>query len=219
MGTTGLSVKLWLQVEEVLRYLFDEDIYERANTAMSLGLHKLLREYVLSMVTNTILDVGCGKGEYIPYLAKKSDFLVCLDPILPRFNSKHPKMDRAVGVAEYLPFRDGAFYFATAMFSFRDFFDKAKGIYNLRRVVKRGALILDLFSPSYILRPLLVLYFGVVAPAMGCLATGCKKGRWELILPTILLMPRSTFFERIGGKIMLKKAYGLVAIVYLPPYF
>ncbi|MEZ0346656.1 MAG: class I SAM-dependent methyltransferase [Infirmifilum sp.] len=217
MEATGLPIGLWLYVEEVLKYLFDADIYEKANTIMSLGLHKVLRNWVLSSVQGLILDIGCGNAAYIPYLTRKADWVVCVDPILSNRRYSFVNLDKIVGVAEYLPFRNRAFDCATAMFSFRDFMDKARGIFQMMTVVKKGVLILDLFSPDYYLTPLIFFYFGYIAPFLGFLASKGKKGRWSLLVPTLLLMPRAKFFQRIGGRVLVKKGVGLVAIGYLPP--
>ncbi|QOJ78490.1 methyltransferase domain-containing protein [Infirmifilum lucidum] len=216
MGPSGLPLDLWLRVERTLGYLFNEAVYERANTAMSLGTHGALRRVVLGLVYGRVLDVGCGDGVYLTQLASRTEEVVCLDPLPARNHSALPNFHRVVAVAEYMPFRDKSFDFATAMFSFRDFMDKALGLFNMRRVSKRGVVILDLFSTSPYLRPAVTFYFGYIAPAMGFVASGGRRGRWELILPTLLLMPRADFFKRIGGVIIARRGLGLVSIVYLP---
>ncbi len=216
MAPSRLPLDLWLHVERTLSYLFDEAIYERANTVMSLGTHKTFRRVVLGLVYGKVLDVGCGDGVYIAQLASRTEEVVCIDPLPAKNPSAPPNFHRVVAVAEHMPFRNKSFDFATAMFSFRDFMDKALGLFNMKRVSKRGVIILDLFSTSPYLRPAIVFYFGYMAPALGFIASRGRRGRWELILPTLLLMPRAEFFKRIGGIIIARRGLGLVSIVYLP---
>lgn len=217
MGTTGLPVNLWLRVERTLKHLFDENIYERANFAMSLGLHKVLRNWVLSSVQGKVLDVGCGDGVYIPALSEKVEEVVCVDPVVPRRLFSQANIHRVVALAEYLPFRARSFDSAIAMFSFRDFLSKARGVFNMAYVSRNGVLVLELFSVCEALRPFTIFYFGYIAPLMGFIVSGGRRGGWRLLVPTLLLMPRAGFFSRIGGRVLVRKALGLVSIVYVPP--
>ena len=65
-------------------------------------------------VTDTVLDVGCGDGFWTSRLAQNGGRVVGLEPDLKtlgyaqRFHSL-PNITYVCGVAESLPFRDGAF--------------------------------------------------------------------------------------------------------------
>jgi len=216
LGATGLPIGLWFQVERILNYLFDTAIYERANTVMSLGVHRLLRNIVLSSVAGRVLDVGCGDGVYIPQLVRTAEEVVCIDPIATKNTHNYANFHRVVATAERIPFRAKSFDFAIAMFSFRDFMDKALGIFNMRKASRKGVFILDLFAVSRFLLPAVVLYFGYIAPILGFIVSGGHRGRWELLIPTLQLMPRADFFTKLGGKALIKKGLGLVAVIYIP---
>ena len=183
---------------------------------MSLGLDGLARRYAMYMLREgLVLDVGCGDGFYAEQLERRGAEVVCLDPlesVLRRSRTMHA----AVAVAEYLPFRSGSFDYVLAMFSVRDFLDKARGLFEMKRVARRGVVILDVFNPrNPLLRALFWAYVAAVAPLLGFLASG-EARRWLLLYPTLRYMPTARIFERIGGKVVFKLARGVLAVGVLP---
>lgn len=206
---------MWMKVEEALRALFKSGAYRLGNAAMSLGLDSVARRYALSLPTGLILDIGCGDGYYSRELEERGAEVVCLDPledVVREARTTHT----VVAVAEHLPFRERSFDFALAMFSVRDFLDKPKGLWCMRNVSRRGAIVLDIFNPKNpLLRLLFWAYVAGVAPLLGFLASGVAS-KWRLLYPTLRYMPTTTPLERVGSRTLLKLAGGILAVVFIP---
>lgn len=211
----GLPLSLWLRVEHALQSLFRSGAYRIGNTAMSLGLDSFARRYTLAIPSGLVLDVGCGDGYYAKKLEERGSEVVCLDPleiVVKRTHTTHV----VVAVAEYLPFREGCFDFSVAMFSFRDFLDKARGLHEMRRVTRRGVLILDIFNPrDAFTRVIFWVYVKGLAPLLAFLASGVA-GEWRLLYPTLTYMPSASIFTRIGGKVLAEFAKGVLALGFIP---
>ncbi|MEM0377266.1 MAG: methyltransferase domain-containing protein [Thermofilum sp.] len=214
----GLPINMWLKVEETLRALFKSGAYRLGNAAMSMGLDSLARRHALSLPSGLVLDIGCGDGYYSRKLEERGAEVVCLDPledVLKEARTAHT----VVAVAEYLPFRDGSFDFVLAMFSLRDFLDKPKGLWGMRKVSRKGAVVLDIFNPrSVLLRLLFWAYVAGVAPLLGFLASGVAS-RWRMLYPTLRYMPTAAALERGGGRTVLKLMGGILTVVFIPSVF
>lgn len=212
---SGLPLDLWARVEGVLGLLFLSGAYRSGNTAMSLGFDSFLRERVLALPRGLVLDVGCGDGYYARLLEARGVEVVCLDPLAERLGVKGVSHVIA-SVAEYLPFRSGSVDYALAMFSFRDFLDKARGLNEMRRVSRRAVIILDIFNPSSLpARLLLWLYVAVVAPLLAFIASGTPNP-WKLLLPTLAYMPTVNLFKRLRGRLLYCIARCALAVAVLP---
>lgn len=84
---------------------------------------------------STILNVGAGAGSYEP-----SDRpVVALEPSGVML-AQHPGHRRVRGVAEHLPFDDGAFDVALAILTVHHWEDLSAGLAELRRVARRQVL-------------------------------------------------------------------------------
>jgi demethylmenaquinone methyltransferase/2-methoxy-6-polyprenyl-1,4-benzoquinol methylase len=216
----GLSPERWTIVVATLEKLFASSAYAPANRAMSFGLDVRLRRIIYSTVRGIVVDVGCGDGTHsMPFLQRARE-VVCVDPLAHRLHlsSNNPYLHRVSGIAEFIPLRDKSTDFATAMFSFRDFLDKAKGLSEMRRVARIGIFILEIFNPSNVFRLLLYMYVQGVAPILGYIASRGSGRGWRLLMPTIRLMPRVSFFQKLGGKILVSIGRGTLCIVYLPSH-
>lgn len=211
----GLPPDVWVRVEEVLGFLFSSGAYRSGNAAMSLGFDSLLRERVLVLPKGVVLDVGCGDGYYARLLEARGAEVVCLDPLAERLKVRGVSHVVA-GVAEHLPFRSGSVDYSLAMFSLRDFMDKARGLHELKRVSRRTVIILDVFNPrSLFARLLLWFYVAAVAPLLAFLASGIRSP-WKLLLPTLAYMPSVNLLKRLHGKVLYCIAQCSLAVVVLP---
>ncbi len=83
----------------------------------------------------TILNVGAGAGSYEP----SDRWVVALEPSGVML-VQHPGRRRVRGVAEHLPFDDGAFDVAMAILTVHHWEDLNAGLSELRRVARRQVL-------------------------------------------------------------------------------
>lgn len=211
----GLPPDIWIRVEEVLGFLLSSGVYRAGNAAMSLGFDSFLRRRVLAMPKGVVLDVGCGDGYYARLLEARGAEVVCLDPLAGHLSVKEVSHFVA-GVAEHLPFRSRSVDYSLAMFSLRDFLDKAKGLHEMKRVSRRAVIILDIFNPrNPLARFLLWLYVAAVAPLLAFMASRTRSP-WRLLLPTLMYMPSVDLLRRLHGKVPYCVAWCALAVVVLP---
>lgn len=93
----------------------------------------------------TVLNVGAGTGSYEPVGRQ----VTALEPSVEMIQQRGPAAAPVVqGVAEDLPFGDGAFDAAMAVLTVHHWSDKKKGLKELRRV-SRGSVVLLTFDTSH----------------------------------------------------------------------
>jgi SAM-dependent methyltransferase len=83
-----------------------------------------------------IINVGAGTGSYEP----EDRFVVAFDASEVMLG-QHPGRHRVRGAAEYLPFADGEFDAAMAIFTVHHWRDVAAGLAELRRVARRQVIL------------------------------------------------------------------------------
>jgi len=200
--SAGLPRDLWGRVEERLRDL--RDVYERANSAMSLGIAGRLRRRLISELSprpgESALDAGCGPGQSSELLAayiSPGGTLILLDPLeemLSEARRRATSAGRGVAVLcvkarfEDIPLADGAVDLAVTSYSLRDAIDRREALAELRRVLRVGGRlgIVDLTRPDgRVLGALAGCYVRWVAPALAGLASGrLNPSPWREIYPT-----------------------------------
>ena len=125
-------------------------VYDRINRFATFGQDQRWRKMVQQRLPSEgkILEIGCGPGSFAENLIGRE--LTCLDPIPamlavaePRVNKKRvsrgeQKANFIQGTAESLPFDDCTFDAVCTLFSFRDWYDKPKGLSEVLRVLKPG---------------------------------------------------------------------------------
>ena len=84
----------------------------------------------------TVLNVGAGAGSYEP-----DDRLVVSIDASAVMLAQHPGRRRVQGVAEHLPFPDGAFDATLAIFTVHHWPDAERGLAELRRVSRRQVIL------------------------------------------------------------------------------
>jgi len=211
----GLPPDVWVRVEEVLGFLFSSGIYRSGNAAMSLGFDSFLRERVLALPKGVVLDVGCGDGYYARLLEARGVEVICLDPLTEQLGVEGVSHVIA-GVAEHLPLRSRSVDYSLAMFSLRDFLNKAKGLHEMRRVSRRAVIILDIFNPrSLPVRLLLWSYVAAAAPLLAFIASRTRNP-WRLLLPTLTYMPSVNLLRRLHGRVLYCIAWCTLAAAVLP---
>jgi len=141
----------WVELQRNLEATIP--VYDKINNFATFGQVKRWRKKVRNILPREgkILEIGCGPGSFAEDVVGRDFF--CLDPIpqmlkiaKPRVNEKRQKRgDLPVsfyeGTAENLPFKDNYFDAICTLFSFRDWYDKRKGLEESLRVLKSGGMI------------------------------------------------------------------------------
>lgn len=177
----------WKDKSRRVRAVFDSvaDNYDVMNDLMSAGLHRLWKQFTLSLTSlrpgQRALDVAGGTGDLAAGLAKQvgERGLVVLTDInaamLTRGRDRLIDQGFASNVrfaqvnAERLPFADGAFDCVTIGFGLRNVTNKPAALASMRRVLKPGGqlLVLEFSHPAPALKPLYDAYSFRVLPLMG----------------------------------------------------
>ncbi len=172
-----------------VRAMFDRiaGVYDLMNTAMSAGLHHRWRARAAEQARvgpgSRVLDVATGTGDLALELARRvapggevvgSDFA---EGMLARARVKADAADGCQvrprfewGDALELPYEDDSFDAATVGFGARNFADLARGLAEMRRVVRPGGrvVVLEITTPTR--APLSLFYrlwFDQIVPALG----------------------------------------------------
>lgn len=93
-----------------------------------------------------VLDVGCGTGALLGELAARfgQESLTAIDPSPPFIRAvreRYPQVDAREGVAEDLPFADGAFDVVLSQLVVQFLPDPLAGLRQMRRVTRRGGVV------------------------------------------------------------------------------
>lgn len=168
--------------------------YDVANRVLSLGIDLSWRRHLVRGVArdqpSRVLDLATGSGDVAFALARvlpegghitAGDFCapmldVARDRLSRLRTRKHtpPLIDFVDADALALPFADGSFDAATIAFGVRNFADRARGLSELRRVLRAGGRlhVLEFSHPSRWLRPLYRLHLHAVCPWVAAALTG-----------------------------------------------
>lgn len=177
----------WNEKARRVRGVFDSvaDRYDVMNDLMSGGLHRLWKQFTLSLANlrpgQRALDVAGGTGDIAAGLAKQvgERGLVVLTDInaamLARGRDRLIDQGFVSNVrfaqlnAEKLPFPDSTFDCVTIAFGLRNVTDKPAALTAMRRVLKPGGqlLILEFSHPSAALKPVYDAYSFRVLPVLG----------------------------------------------------
>jgi ubiquinone/menaquinone biosynthesis C-methylase UbiE len=111
-----------------------------------------------------ILDVGCGTGYLLRLLASRSpetEELRGVDPApsmveIASRESTDPRIALQIGVAEALPFEDGAFELVLSTTSFDHWADQSAGVRECARVLSPGGRLVVADLISVLLAPTLI---------------------------------------------------------------
>ncbi len=152
MDTEIIGESDWKELQRNLEATIP--VYDRINNFATLGQVKRWRSRAENLLPKEghILEIGCGPGSFAETV--KGRRLFCLDPIPEmlriaetRVNKRRKELGYSmaefhIGTAEKLPFEDNCFDAVCTLFSFRDWFDKRKGLSEAKRVLKPGGLII-----------------------------------------------------------------------------
>ena len=167
---------------EGVRQMFDRiaPVYDVMNKVMSGGLDGRWRRAAAEAVVrpgDAVLDVCCGSGDLAVAASEAGGVVTGVDfsrPMLDRARRKAPGLEWIEGDATALPVGDSAFDAVTIGFGLRNLDDPARGLAELRRVLRdEGRIaVLELTRPSGLLAPLHRLWFELLVPTAARLLPG-----------------------------------------------
>ncbi|MDQ3161890.1 MAG: class I SAM-dependent methyltransferase [Actinomycetota bacterium] len=157
-------------------------VYDVMNRVMTAGLDRRWRRLTVRAVVSPgdrVLDACCGTGDLTIAAREAGGEPVGLDfsgRMLERARHKAPQLEWVQGDLLELPFENASFDAATVGFGVRNVADLARGLAELRRVLKpEGRLgILEITRPRGPLRVFYRLWFDVLIPLAGKILPGGK---------------------------------------------
>ena len=170
-----------------VRSVFDSvaSNYDLMNDAMSLGVHRLWKRYVVGMANirqgQQILDLAGGTGDLVRLMADKvgdTGSVILADINAAMMAAGRARLlDRGISGnvtfvqanAEELPFPDNSFDLVTIAFGLRNVTNKGKALASMYRVLKPAGrlLVLEFSKPAAPLKPAYDLYSFNILPALG----------------------------------------------------
>ena len=184
-------------VQNVFNQVYDR--YDLMNDFMSLGIHRLWKKSLLSMMNpssnQSLIDVACGTGDIAKLFLKhvnKTTQVTCVDPNSSMISkgkeklSKFKNINWIISPAEKIPLHDSLFDFYTISFGLRNTANIAKALSEAYRVLKPGGRFLCLeFSKIQNLN-LETLYknYSKLIPYIGKLVVG-ERQPYEYLVKSI----------------------------------
>ncbi|UIP91598.1 bifunctional demethylmenaquinone methyltransferase/2-methoxy-6-polyprenyl-1,4-benzoquinol methylase UbiE [Wolbachia pipientis] len=223
---------------QLVKEVFDSvaNCYDIMNDIMSLGMHRLWKEKMVSSVhfkkNSKVLDIAGGTGDIAIRIARgepSAQVTVCdinqnmLDKGCDKaINSNQLNFNWVCANAESLPFEDSEFDYYTVAFGIRNFSDRKKALSEAYRVLKpNGQFVCLEFAPmpyqNEIFTKFYDLYSFKVIPKIGSIVAK-DKGSYEYLVKSIREFPTQTNFkmeiEEIGFKNVefYNMSYGIVAL-------
>ena len=195
--------------------------YDFLNHFLSLGIDKIWRKRAISYLKplrpQQILDVATGTGDFaIQALSLNPSKVTGVDISEGMLNMGRKKLDRLhlshkiellKGDSENLQFPENTFDGATVGFGVRNFEDLEKGLMEIRRVLKPGAMlvVLEFSRPrGFPMRQLYNFYFKNILPGLGRLISS-DKSAYTYLPESVEVFPDGTDFENILKKVGFKE--------------
>ncbi|OAB81590.1 bifunctional demethylmenaquinone methyltransferase/2-methoxy-6-polyprenyl-1,4-benzoquinol methylase [Wolbachia endosymbiont of Laodelphax striatellus] len=210
--------------------------YDIMNDIMSLGMHRLWKEKMVSSVhfkkNSKVLDIAGGTGDIAIRIARgepSAQVTVCdinqnmLDKGRDKaINSNQLNFNWVCANAESLPFEDSEFDYYTVAFGIRNFSDRKKALSEAYRVLKPdGKFICLEFAPMHYQNEIFTKFYDLysfkVIPKIGSIVAK-DKGSYEYLVRSIREFPTQTNFkmeiEEVGFKNVEfhNMSYGIVAL-------
>ncbi len=195
--------------------------YDFLNHFLSLGIDKIWRKNAIRLLKplqpQTILDVATGTGDFaVQAMSLKPRKVTGIDiseGMLAMGRKKinrlglSEKVELLKGDSENLQFGDNTFDAATVGFGVRNFEDLEKGLSEIRRVLRPGAMlvVLEFSRPrKFPMRQLYNFYFKNILPGLGRFISS-DKSAYTYLPESVEVFPDGTDFEKILGKVGFKE--------------
>lgn len=238
----GTPVKPYNEVgkKEEVEKMFDNiaHSYDFLNHFFSLGIDILWRKKAIRILKKEnpklVLDVATGTADFAMEAVRMNlgaDKIVGVDISegmldVGRKKIKEKGWDSIIelrkGDSEHLPFEDNYFDGFTVAFGVRNFENLEKGMGEMRRVLKPGALgiVLEFSKPSsFPLKQIFNLYFKRIMPGVGKLVSKDKRA-YEYLPESVQAFPDGEAFLDVMKKVGYQetrsiKLTGGIATIYL----
>ena len=191
--------------------------YDFLNHLLSLGIDKLWRKTAIRFLKplrpQLILDVATGTGDFaIQALSLRPQKIIGIDISEGMLSMGRKKLEKLKlsgkvellkGDSENLQFADDTFDAVTVGFGVRNFEDLEKGLAEIRRVLKPGAMlvVLEFSKPRrFPMRQLYNFYFKNILPGLGRLISK-DKSAYTYLPESVEVFPDGTDFINILNKV------------------
>ncbi len=210
--------------------------YDVANRLLSGGADVWWRRRLVATThraaPRATLDLATGSGDVALALARALPPETCVTgmdfcaPMLAEAEKKRAaarglraKVAFRAGDALALPLADASMDAVTIAFGLRNLADRARGLTEMRRVLRPGGrlLVLEFSQPQAWFRPLYFFYLRTILPALARLVTG-DRSAYEYLCGSIAEFPnhqklaeeiRSAGFARVS---VTRMTFGIVAL-------
>ena len=184
-------------VQNVFNQVYDR--YDLMNDFMSLGIHRLWKKSLLSMMNpssnQSLIDVACGTGDIAKLFLKhvnKTTQVTCVDPNNAMISkgkeklSKFKNINWIISPAEKIPLHDNLFDFYTISFGLRNTANIDKALSEAYRVLKPGGrfLCLEFSKIQNINLETLYKNYSKLIPYIGKLVVG-ERQPYEYLVKSI----------------------------------
>ena len=184
-------------VQNVFNQVYDR--YDLMNDFMSLGIHRLWKKSLLSMMNpssnQSLIDVACGTGDIAKLFLKhvnKTTQVTCVDPNNAMIGKGKEKLSKIKNInwiispAEKIPLHDNLFDFYTISFGLRNTANIDKALSEAYRVLKPGGrfLCLEFSKIQNINLETLYKNYSKLIPYIGKLVVG-ERQPYEYLVKSI----------------------------------
>jgi len=195
--------------------------YDFLNHFLSLGIDRIWRKTAVRLLKaqqpKRILDVATGTGDFaIQAMRLNPEKITGVDisegmlaigrKKIEKLQLSH-KIELATGDSENLQFQDNSFDAVTVGFGVRNFEDLEKGLSEILRVLKPGAMlvVLEFSRPrKFPMRQLYNFYFKNILPGLGRLISS-DRSAYTYLPESVEMFPDGTDFENILRKVGFKE--------------